>query len=70
MSVMLRESRVDPSVCEHRDTEALGSERNAEFLRCRSCGRIVVYPGGNLWVLDRSPGGPENQDFSFESGPT
>ncbi|OGS60413.1 MAG: hypothetical protein A3K59_10800 [Euryarchaeota archaeon RBG_19FT_COMBO_69_17] len=65
MSVMLRKSRVDPSVCEHRETEALGSERNAEFLRCRSCGRIVVVQGGHLWVLNPSPGGPENQDFTF-----
>lgn len=37
--------------CPHVEVENLGFDRNAKFLRCLACGRIVVVQGGRAWVL-------------------
>lgn len=65
MSLVLRNVGKAPGACDHEDTEPFGSERNAEFFRCRRCGSVIVAQGGQIWVIRRSHGSPENQDFSF-----
>lgn len=40
--------------CEHADLEFLGSEGNAMYYRCKTCGDSVVVQGDQRWVVPAS----------------
>lgn len=53
-TILLRrpeEMKREPSECDHRDVETLGFNRNAKFLRCLSCGSVLVVQRSRVWVI-------------------
>jgi len=51
MCAMVLEPPKRPEGCEHSETEILGFDKNAEFLRCHACNRILVSQAGRFWIL-------------------
>jgi hypothetical protein len=51
---LLPEQRLDHGTfepCPHPATEFLGSNQDAVFMRCRSCGATLVQQDGRVWVI-------------------
>ncbi|MCJ2554955.1 MAG: hypothetical protein LN410_01965 [Candidatus Thermoplasmatota archaeon] len=42
-----------PVDCRHGEWETLGSGGSSTYLRCRTCGALVVSQGGRLWSFAR-----------------
>ena len=40
-----------PAECEHSTTEFLGFNGEAKFLRCQTCGYILVHQGRRGWAI-------------------
>ncbi len=51
MCAMLLEPPKHREDCKHEETEILGFDKNAEFLRCHACNRILVSQAGQFWIL-------------------
>ncbi len=51
MSSMLVEVPTDPRTCHHEDVEELGHNAGAVFIRCVTCGSVVIVQGGHRWVI-------------------
>lgn len=42
---------VRPDVCKHGDLEFLAGGGSAAYLRCVTCGAVLVRQGGQLWSV-------------------
>lgn len=51
MSSILVEVPTDPRTCRHEDIEELGHDRGAAFLRCATCGSVVIVQGRHRWII-------------------
>lgn len=51
MSSILVEVPSDPRTCRHEDVEELGHDGAAAFLRCVTCGSIVIAHGRRRWII-------------------
>jgi hypothetical protein len=43
--------------CPHVALQDLGSDQDAEFLRCQACGAVFVVQGGRAWAIPGAPQG-------------
>ncbi len=51
MSIVAVEALADPRSCGHREVEELGHSGNAAFLRCETCGSILIVRKGHRWII-------------------
>ncbi len=51
MSSLVVEVPTDPRTCRHEDAEALGHNARAVFIRCNTCGSVVIVQGGHRWII-------------------
>jgi hypothetical protein len=49
-SVLIEESE-NSRTCRHEDVETLGDDDSAAFLRCATCGSIVIVHGAHRWII-------------------
>jgi len=45
------EASMSHESCPHAETQPLGRQGDAQYERCRSCGRILIFQRGRAWVL-------------------
>ncbi len=51
MSSVSVEVLTDPRTCRHEDLEELGHNAQAVFIRCVTCGSVVIVQGGHRWII-------------------
>ncbi len=51
MASILEEVPADPRTCRHDAVEQLGHDGRATFIRCVSCGSIVIVQRGHRWII-------------------
>ncbi len=51
MSSLLVEVPADPRTCRHEAIEEIGRDGPAVFIRCDSCGSIVIEQGSHRWII-------------------
>ncbi len=51
MSSIAVEVPTDPRTCRHEDAEELGHDGAAGFIRCVTCGSVVIRQGGHRWII-------------------
>ncbi len=51
MSSILLEVPADPRTCRHEAAEELGHNGPAAFIRCATCGSIVIVQGSHRWII-------------------
>lgn len=51
MSSILLEAPTDPRTCRHQAVEEMGRNGNAAFIRCVTCGSIVIVQGSHRWII-------------------
>ncbi len=51
MSSVLVEVPTDPRTCRHPEVEALGHDGGAVFVRCVTCGSVVIVQGSHRWII-------------------
>jgi hypothetical protein len=54
MCAMSLERETVREKCSHPDAEMIGSDANAEFMRCRLCSQIFVRQSGRIWAIRSS----------------
>ena len=51
MSSILLEVPTDPRTCVHETVEELGHDGLAVFIRCETCGSIMIVQGAHRWII-------------------
>ena len=51
MCAMTLERQPGRESCPHADAEMIGSNVNAEFMRCKACNQIIVLQSGRVWAI-------------------
>ncbi len=51
MSIVAVEAPADPRSCIHPEVEELGHDGDAAFLRCETCGSILILRKAHRWII-------------------